>query len=1040
MIPTTLRRHRLLERALDSVAAQERQADVIVVTCDATEAEVSAARATVLWPNFAGQLHVMINSQGPGLGGNLNTAFEYMSAFCPDTTIVSLLDDDDFWSTGYLASVEKKFYAGATFVAAPFLYLAEDNARPQTRIPPDTLDPDRFLIGNPGISNSTMSIEFALLQEIGGWNAALRSCTDRDACLRLCDASTTYAVAHGATAYIDRRHGSPRLTDRGGAAKFDGLESFYGRWRSSMTPDVYEASRNRAFRLFDYDPGMATMPHGSSSSQDRLVVATISTCPALLDRLLASLDTYAAPVFRVTVIVLRNNADAAWDHPATHDLELRYGSAPTQGILKIAEARNRLQEKVREYVGSRQEAPPVWFLDEDFIVDEVAIRKIAQAMSARDRKADAILGEYVGDSPNAALSGLLYELQDLKENLHWLRRLPAQAQLPDRSDENAVWMSVYADTYHYALSLDPKPRHIAWLEPQYCGETVQEARDRLIDSLPRLTSGRSVFRDLRTFGDVTELELGAESVHRGGTIVIFDPAMLDVPFPVIPGPNGSIRRSDMMWALLAIRKHGHVIRRSNIATHHCRQEGAAPELSVEKTLDELIGSCVFNSLKQAFFDPDDERFADVLEVRAARTHAMLVGYFDDLDEVLDDLEGLGVEEVSRLAADLRNAIDGAFRERLLDELNRLRSPPTALAIKSQFAMYARDDEPSHNSCRLIRTTSQMTVSTHFDDHIQLLRLGDVVASDRPLIRLHSSCQFSETFGATDCDCAGQLDAALAEIEAYGCGAVLYLRQEGRGHGLDEKIRIVDTMQQKGITTYAACDALGLAHDVRCYRKAGELLKTLGIDRLCLLTNNPTKAQALRAQGFDLTVKALRSHISLGNRSYLASKNDHVHRGLLLDMRLLDDVKHDLGDPVFIDSTNGRFGELSNFSLYPVFEDGVIWRTSEHLYQSRKFASVDIRNSIRQAATPHKAKETAHAASEQVLLDWEVLRLTVMYSTVRLKLSQNPEVRESLLSTGRREIIEVSREDTFWGRNAEGCGDNGFGKILMLLRADFRAGP
>ncbi len=687
VVPTTLHRPRLLERALGSVAKQERPADYVVVTCDATDEEASAARAASHWPTFAGELHIVPNHQFPGLSTNLNSAFEYIAAFCPGVTIVSLLDDDDFWSENYLASVEEQFDAGADFVAAPFVYLGKDHRQE----PPSMLEPDQFLVRNPGISNSTMSIEFQLLQKIGGWTAGLRSCTDRDACLRLCKATTKYAVANDATVYIDRGHGSTRLTDRGGAAKFDGLEFFYEKWRHAMAPDVYEASRSRALRLFDYDPGVATPPLKKNGLRvkDHLVIATISTCPKLLNRLLVSLDTHAAPIFRVTVLVLRNNAHAEWGAPPTRNLELRYYTAPTSGaVLKIAEARNCLQDKVRTYLLSRHKKPPVWFLDDDFIVGEAAVAKIAQAISAPDLKVDALLGAYVGDSPNAALSGLLFELQDLKANLQWLHDLSAQDPLPNRSKENSAWMQDHPKTYYYALSLNSKPEHVAWLEPAHDRETVQEAHDRLIEELPSLATGNSIFRKLRTFGDPMKLEVGAETLHRGGTIIIFNPAMLEVPFPVMSGPNGSLRRSDMMWALLAARKHGHLIRESNIATLHRRQEAATQELSVEKSQDEVIGSCIFNSLLHAFGCPAYEDFAGLLKERAAETQTLLMQYFDEIDRALDELDGLNNVRVSQLTNELRDVINETFKKRLLEEVNCLTQPDRISQIELEFHEYA----------------------------------------------------------------------------------------------------------------------------------------------------------------------------------------------------------------------------------------------------------------------------------------------------------------------------------------------------------------
>ena len=685
VIPTTLGRPKLFARSLESVWQQTRAADYVVVACDAPAHDIAAFRAECCATQDTGKLHIVASQRGRGLSSNLNAAFDHMAQLCPPTTIVSLLDDDDFWTDNYLKCVEKKFDAGAQFVAAPFEYVGEDDGREGTRRPPASIGMDMFLVGNPGISNSTMSIEFSILRNIGGWNAELRSCTDRDACLRLCQASVSYAVADGAIAQIDRQHGGSRLTDKGGLAKFIGLEVFYGQWRHAMSRSVYDASRQRAFELFGFDPGVAVLDEPDRKCD--LVIATISIDPELLNRLLWSLERVASPAFRVTVLVLRNNPDARWEHPETEHLELRYYSPPEgRGILKIAEARNIIQEKAKSYLRTRQKPAPVWFLDEDFTVDDIAISKIKQTISHADPDMDAVLGQYEGDSPNAAFSGLLYELLDLKANIQWLRRLPADMQLPDRSAENEAWMAAYPDNYHYALSLDPKPRthHVAWLEPDHSKETAQQAYNRLLNTLSCLTTGNSIFRQLRALGDTKNVKLSGLSLHRGGTILVLNPAMLDVPFPVINGPNGPVRRSDMMWALLAREDHGLSIHKSNIFTQHRRKEGAASELSVEKTLDELIGSCVFNCLKLSVEKQQEHRFAEFLKERAERTRTMLERYFSEIDGALNALDGLGLAEVTQLTDCLRGLLSDKFRKRLLEELAKLTQLDMALNFKSQF--------------------------------------------------------------------------------------------------------------------------------------------------------------------------------------------------------------------------------------------------------------------------------------------------------------------------------------------------------------------
>jgi len=326
-------------------------------------------------------------------------------------------------------------------------------------------------------------------------------------------------------------------------------------------------------------------------------------------------------------------------------------------------------------------------------------------------------------------------------------------------------------------------------------------------------------------------------------------------------------------------------------------------------------------------------------------------------------------------------------------------------------------------------------SAHFDNSIYLLTYGDLSNSERPLIRIHSSCLFSEVFGATDCDCASQLRAAQEKIIASGCGAILYLNQEGRGHGLNDKIRIIRQMHENNLDTYQACNTLGIEDDIRTYDAAKSLLQKLGIRKFRLLTNNPSKMNSFAAPDFDMDMQRLRGVITLENKAYLRSKEQKYHIGLLLSKAELDAVGHDTSPPISFESTNGINGEFSNFSNFPVFESGVIWPTSEHFYQASKFAPSNIREGIRRAKTPLQAKNIAHKHSKFVDPDWDDICLTVMYSTVMLKIRQNPEVHDLLVATKDQEIVEISAEDSFWGRKTDGKGANYLGKILMLVRGE-----
>jgi|GEM_PF-1569566 len=161
-----------------------------------------------------------------------------------------------------------------------------------------------------------------------------------------------------------------------------------------------------------------------------------------------------------------------------------------------------------------------------------------------------------------------------------------------------------------------------------------------------------------------------------------------------------------------------------------------------------------------------------------------------------------------------------------------------------------------------------------------LLLGDARGPAPLLARVHSSCVTSEAWGACDCDCAGQLHAALAEIARAGRGALFYLFQEGRGAGLAAKALDRMAVQASGerVTTFEAYAALGLARDQRRYEPVAFLRALLGLEApLVLLTHNPEKAAALRDAGVPIaSTRPLAAQASPWNRHYLAAKRRSGH--------------------------------------------------------------------------------------------------------------------------------------------------------------------
>jgi GTP cyclohydrolase II len=163
------------------------------------------------------------------------------------------------------------------------------------------------------------------------------------------------------------------------------------------------------------------------------------------------------------------------------------------------------------------------------------------------------------------------------------------------------------------------------------------------------------------------------------------------------------------------------------------------------------------------------------------------------------------------------------------------------------------------------------------EHIAFI-LGSV--ANTPLVRVHSECLTGDVFGSMRCDCGPQLREAVERIAESG-GVLLYLRQEGRGIGLYNKLDAY-ALQDEGLDTYEANLALGLPEDDRDYTAAAQMLTALGIDTLDLLTNNPDKARQLRTLGVAVRdTHRTHVHVTPANLRYLHAKVDHTQHTITL---------------------------------------------------------------------------------------------------------------------------------------------------------------
>jgi 3,4-dihydroxy 2-butanone 4-phosphate synthase/GTP cyclohydrolase II len=163
------------------------------------------------------------------------------------------------------------------------------------------------------------------------------------------------------------------------------------------------------------------------------------------------------------------------------------------------------------------------------------------------------------------------------------------------------------------------------------------------------------------------------------------------------------------------------------------------------------------------------------------------------------------------------------------------------------------------------------------DHAQHLALvkGEIDPDQPVLVRVHSECLTGEVFGSQRCDCGEQLQMAIHQVAEEGTGVILYLRQEGRGIGLVDKIKAY-AQQDQGQDTVEANESLGFNADLRDYGVGAQILAELGIKKIRLLTNNPKKMVGLQGYGLEVVERvSIQSEPTNTNLNYLKAKKEKL---------------------------------------------------------------------------------------------------------------------------------------------------------------------
>lgn len=218
--------------------------------------------------------------------------------------------------------------------------------------------------------------------------------------------------------------------------------------------------------------------------------------------------------------------------------------------------------------------------------------------------------------------------------------------------------------------------------------------------------------------------------------------------------------------------------------------------------------------------------------------------------------------------------------------------PDLLEMADRFDMriITIKDLIEHRMCteRLVRRVVEVDMPTKFGDfsliayedtiteeaHLALVK-GEWKIDEPVLVRVHSQCVTGDIFGSMRCDCGDQLATAMATVEKEGRGVVLYMKQEGRGIGLINKLRAYK-LQQEGMDTVEANEALGFKMDHRDYGIGCQILRDLGLRKLRLMTNNPTKRVGLAGYGLEIVARVpLEIPPNAVNHKYLETKRDRM---------------------------------------------------------------------------------------------------------------------------------------------------------------------
>ena len=601
LVPTHDRPELLAKRSLASITRQTWTPDYLIIIDDSSPAGRPENQRIAEGFQCPGARVVYLeNRRTPGLSGAVNTAFMWLQAEAP-SALVAMLDDDDSWAPNYLERCARLLNENELDMVAAGIIYHETGCMSRHLSSPPKLDVDELLVRNPHIQGSNLFVRLDKLLQVGGFDEALVSTTDRDVCIRLADlGSVRYGNLPDFLVHHHADDDRPRLSSRGSDAKCAGLSYFYRKYSGRMTAEQREAFISRSRNLFDCDPSLPPSvpsfeqppPVGSNDDDHLDLVVGAITSPEVgyVSNLLESLRRELGGREDVDLkILLLENGGHDWRSRSRlrdvvgrmvgQGLDIDLKSLEDQrrdaadGIIdgtdellserkSIALSRTMLQQYL--YWEAKPRPGSVgWILDDDVTLEglahgpdgEIGIRKVDYVAAINGLKRagrSIVLGEVAGDPPLPVLSSVRTQLVDLHHNLHQLAALQPGDIYPYRGHENQIARLESAD-YYYDLSR-LATRHLEapfWYQPSQRGMTAEQVLSEMSSRVAEILSGAQVFRPLiqSTIGDPT-VDL-KQSVNRGPTTLVFDlQALRDFPNAVPKVDGVETRRSDMAWSLL----------------------------------------------------------------------------------------------------------------------------------------------------------------------------------------------------------------------------------------------------------------------------------------------------------------------------------------------------------------------------------------------------------------------------------------------------------------------------------------------------------